>query len=79
MPTNFLLPNFFNYKFWNNKYVWNLKIYEQSYKMHFFCYSFKKSKLAEKNHFISPSERKKQNDLKAWKYEKLIQISFPKF
>jgi hypothetical protein len=35
--------------------------------------------LAEKNHFISPSERKKQNDLKAWKYEKLIQISFPKF
>jgi hypothetical protein len=40
---------------------------------------FKKSKLVEKNHFISPRERKKQNDLKAWKYEKLIQISFPKF
>jgi hypothetical protein len=33
------------------------------------CTSFaivlKKSKLAKKNHFISPSERKKQNDLKA--------------
>jgi hypothetical protein len=47
--------------------------------MHFFCYSFKKSELAKKNHFISPSERKKQNDLKVWKYEKLIQIPFPKF
>jgi hypothetical protein len=52
MPISFLLPNFFNYKFWNNKYIWNLKIYEQSYKMHFFCNSFKKSELAKKNHFM---------------------------
>ncbi len=42
MPISSLLPNFFNYKFWNNKYIWNLKIYVQSYKMHLFCYSFNK-------------------------------------
>jgi hypothetical protein len=80
IPINFLLPNFFNYKFWNyNKYIWNLKIYIQSYKMHLFCYNFKKSELTKKNNFISPNERKKQNDLKVWKYEKLMKIIFPKF
>ncbi len=56
MPINSLLPNFFNYKFWN-KYIWNLKIYVQSYKMHLFCYNFNKSELAN-NQFISASKRK---------------------
>jgi hypothetical protein len=59
MPISSLIPNFFDYKFWNsNKYIWNLKIYVQSYKIHLFCYNFKKSKLAN-NYFISPSKRKK--------------------
>ncbi len=34
-----------------------LKVYVQSYNMHLLCYSFKKSKLVKKNHFISQSKR----------------------
>jgi hypothetical protein len=74
MPTNFLLPNFFDY----NKYILNLKNCVQSYNMHLLCYSFKKLKLAKKNHFNFPSETK-INKFKVWKYENLMQISFPKF
>ncbi len=40
---------------------------------------FQGIRIGQENHFISPSEKKKQNDLKVWKYKKLIQISFPKF
>ncbi len=51
-------------------YIWNIKIYVESYKMHLFCYSFKKSKLA-KNHFISPSKRKITMISKFEKYRKV--------
>ncbi len=79
MPISSLIPNFFDYKFWNNnKYIWNQKIYVESYKMHLFCYSFKKSKLAN-NHFISPSKRKKRWSPSLKSIKKSMQISFPKF
>jgi len=68
MPINSLLPNFFDYKFWNNKYIWNLKIYVQSSKMHLFCYNFKKSELAN-NHFISPRKKKTKMMFKFQKYK----------
>jgi hypothetical protein len=68
MPINSLLPNFFDYKFWNNKYIWNLKIYLQSYKMHLFYHSFKKSELAN-NQFISSSKRKIKMISKFEKYK----------
>jgi hypothetical protein len=51
-------------------YIWNLKIYVQSYNMHLFCYNFKKSELA-KNHFISLSKRKTKM---ISKFEKNIKV-----
>jgi hypothetical protein len=68
MPIKSLFLNFFNYKFWNNKYIWNLKIYLQSYNMHLFCYNFKKSELAN-NHFNSLSKRETKMISKFEKYK----------
>jgi hypothetical protein len=51
-------------------YILNLKIYVQSYKMHLFCYSFKKSELA-KHHFISLNKRKTKVISKFEKYKKV--------
>jgi hypothetical protein len=51
-------------------YIWNLKIYVQSYNMHLFCYSFKKSELA-KNYFISLNKRKTKMISKFEKYRKV--------